>query len=562
MKTSRIKVTNLLIAGYGVVCLFLGVIIVISLGEQAKLNAATAVIADQRWPRIESSTQVRLRVTDIAVALRSVMLSDLPAQRQRQIDSIEKYRADADEQMAKLDQRMTAPDEKAALQQVRRAIQVYTDGQRQLLAMVQAGRDADAREYLHAELMPMLQACRDALKQQIGIEVDAMQAARLEAERAYTSTRFNMQLLGGLALLLSAGAATLIMRRLRRDLGGEPDQAARVAERVADGDLTGAIALRDGDTSSLMYQMEHMRDNLSQLVAQVRGDTDHLASASAQIAAGNLDLSARTEQQAASLQETAAAMEQLTVTVQQNTEHADLANQLAMQASAAAAKGGEAMAAVTARMSAIHTSAGQMADIIGVIDGIAFQTNILALNAAVEAARAGNAGQGFAVVAAEVRQLAQRSAGAAREIGALIQAAVAQADAGGAQVAQAGGAMQDIVASVEKVEAIMAQIKHASAEQQQGIVACGRAVVDMDQGTQQNAALVEQVAAAAQAMQNQSAQLAQAVGRFRIEAAGTPARNASVAVRRRANAGPPRIALDVHDAHDAQQSRRARPQPA
>ncbi len=537
MKTARLKVATLLMSGFGLICLFLAAVIALGLSEQAKLNAASATMADDRWPKIELATDVRLRVTDIAVSLRNLMLSADPAVRAHQIDSIEGYRRDAEAKIAELDRRVVTPPGRAALDKVRAAYQDYAAGQQKLIALVQAGRDEEARDYLNTHVKPMLQACRETLAAQIGNEVTLMREARSQAAQAYTATRVQMLALGAATLLISCGVAAAIINRLRRDLGGEPDQAARTAAGIADGDLTRAITLRDGDRTSMLYEMEHMRDNLSQLVAQVRADTEMIASASSQIASGNLDLSARTEQQASSLQETAAAMEELTTTVQQNADHAARANTLASHASALAGKGGQAVAAVTARMEAIRSSAAQMADIISLIDGIAFQTNILALNAAVEAARAGEAGRGFAVVAGEVRQLAHRSADAARDIGALIQAAVQQAGAGDQQVREAAGTMQDIVDSVARVEQIMAQIKHASAEQHAGILACSQAVVQMDHGTQQNAALVEQVAAAAHALQEQSGQLEHAVARFKIApAAGVaPARASMHAVKRTAN---------------------------
>ncbi|HJV00724.1 MAG TPA: methyl-accepting chemotaxis protein [Burkholderiaceae bacterium] len=526
MHTPRFKVATLLMAGFGTVCVFLAAVIALGLSEQGKLNAVAASMAGDRWPRIELATDVRLRVTDIAVALRNMMLTDDPAVRRRQIDDIAAFRSEIDANTAELDRRVVSPGGRAALQQVVSTLQAYAVGQQELIAMVQSGREAEARAYLNERVKPMLQACRDAMAGQIRNEVALMNASREEAVQAYAATRYKMLGLGALALLCSAALAALIIGRLRRDLGGEPGWAAAVAARIAEGDLTGAIALRPGDRSSMMYEMEHMRDHLGHLVGLVRRDADQIAAASAQIAAGNLDLSARTEQQAASLEETAAAMEQLSATVEQNSANADAANSLAQQASAAAERGGEAVAAVTASMDDITRSAKQMAEIIGLIDGIAFQTNILSLNAAVEAARAGDAGRGFAVVASEVRQLAQRSAAAAQQIGQLITTATGQAHAGAAMVAQTGGAMRDIIASVARVEAIMAQIRHASAEQHSGIVACSRAVVEMDQGTQQNAALVEQVAAAAQSMQDQAGQLALAVSRFRIEGAA-PAQAAS-----------------------------------
>ena len=524
MNSSRFKVATLLMAGFVTVCIFLAAVIGLGLSEQAQLNSIAAGMANDRWPKIELATDIRLRVTDIAVALRNVMLTDDATVWRQQIAAIEQFRRDIDADTAELDRRVVTPRGREALKQVVATAQAYAVGQRQLIALLQSGRDAEARAYLNDQVKPMLQACRDAMGAQIDNEIALMNAAREDAAAAYAATRMKMLVLGALALLCSGAVATLIIGRLRRELGGEPCRAAQVAARIAEGDLTGAVELRQGDRSSMMYEMEHMRTHLGQLVGQVRGDADQIASASAQIAAGNLDLSARTEQQAASLEETAAAMEQLSATVEQNSASASAANGLAQQAAAAAQRGGEAVAAVTARMQDISHSAKQMAEIISLIDGIAFQTNILSLNAAVEAARAGDEGRGFAVVASEVRQLAQRSAAASQQIGQLIATATGQAAAGAAMVEQAGGAMRDIIDSVASVEAIMAQIRHACAEQHSGIVACSRAVVEMDQGTQQNAALVEQVAAAAHALQEQSGQLAQAVSRFRIDAAAPAAR--------------------------------------
>ncbi|WP_167761239.1 methyl-accepting chemotaxis protein, partial [Duganella callida] len=448
MKTARIKVANLLMTGFGLICLFLAAVIALGLTEQAKLNAATAAMADDRWPKIELATDLRLRVTDIAVSLRNLMLSGDPAVRRHQLDNIRDYRASAAASIRELDRRVTTPAGRASLRKVAAAYQDYTVGQDRLIALVQAGRDAEARDYLNEQVKPMLALCRETLAAQIGNEVGLMKEAREQAAQAYNDTRIMMLGLGLAALLISIAVAAAIIGRLRRDLGGEPDQAARTAASIADGDLTRAIVLRQGDRGSMLYEMEHMRENLGRLVAQVRTDTAMIAAASGEIASGNQDLSRRTEQQAASLQETAAAMEELTVTVQQNADHAARANGLAQQASAAAGKGGVAVAAVTERMATIRASATRMADIIGIIDGIAFQTNILALNAAVEAARAGEAGRGFAVVAGEVRQLAHRSADAARDISALIKAAVEQAGAGDQQVRAAAAAMQDIVDSV------------------------------------------------------------------------------------------------------------------
>jgi methyl-accepting chemotaxis protein len=283
-----------------------------------------------------------------------------------------------------------------------------------------------------------------------------------------------------------------------------------------------AVDRRD-ETGSLMAALKHMNDSLRTIVGKVRAGTDAIGTASREIASGNLDLSARTEQQASALEETAASMEELTVTVKQNADNARAANQLAISASEVATEGGAIVAQVVDTMGAIHASATRIVDIIGVIDGIAFQTNILALNASVEAARAGEQGKGFAVVAAEVRNLAHRSAAAAKEIKALIDDSVGKVGAGGKLVDQAGAAMQAIVESIRRVTDIMGEITGASQAQAAGIDQVRQAIVQMDGVTQQNAALVEQAAAAAQALQDQAADLSQVVSVFRLEPTRTAA---------------------------------------
>jgi methyl-accepting chemotaxis protein len=334
-----------------------------------------------------------------------------------------------------------------------------------------------------------------------------------------------------LAMAAAIGVALQILRKLFLQLGGDPAQAAELAGRIAGGDLTVGIELRPGDDSSLLHAMQAMRDNLARLVSQARSATDAISTASAQIASGNQDLAARTSSQAGALEETASSMRGLTDTVADNAVHAQQANALAGSAADTARRGSEVVGQVVRSMGAINDSSRRIADIIGVIDGVAFQTNILALNAAVEAARAGEHGRGFAVVASEVRALAQRSAAAAKEIRALIEQSVQQADAGSRLADQAGATMQEVLASIERVTGIMRDITAASQQQHGGIEQVHRAISAMDSATQQNAALVEEAAAAAASMHEQAGQLVDVVSVFRLEPAAAPAALRSAAGR-------------------------------
>ncbi|WP_343724604.1 methyl-accepting chemotaxis protein [Herbaspirillum huttiense] len=342
-----------------------------------------------------------------------------------------------------------------------------------------------------------------------------------------------MRTLTQMAILFAVVAAALVAlvivinRGILRTIGGDPAKAAEVANRIAQGDLTPNIETAPGDQSSLLYAVRSMRDSLLSTIANIKTSADTIATASQEIASGNLDLSSRTEQQAGSIEETASAMEELTATVKQNADNARQANQLAESASEVAIQGGSVVGQVVQTMEGITDSSRKIADIIGVIDGIAFQTNILALNAAVEAARAGEQGRGFAVVASEVRSLAQRSASAAKEIKSLIDDSVAKVDTGSKLVEQAGATMTEVVASVRRVTDIVGEISSASQEQSAGIAEVGRAITQMDEGTQQNAALVEQAAAAAQSLQDQAATLAGLVGRFQTD--GSQARTVAAA---------------------------------
>jgi methyl-accepting chemotaxis protein len=393
----------------------------------------------------------------------------------------------------------------SALVELRRNTTAGKVTQNELLQEFSAGKDKVAMDAFRAGIAEFSKEESELL---------ASRSAALESTMAATTQTL---VFGGLCLLaLTGGLGWALTRSIFGQLGAEPSEAASTVNAVAQGDLSVHIALRPGDTASLMAGLARMRDSLVRVVSEVRGNSESVATASAQIAQGNLDLSGRTEQQASALQQTAATMEQLGTTVRHNTEGAKQANQLAQGASAVAARGGEVVGQVVTTMQGINDSSRKIGDIISVIDGIAFQTNILALNAAVEAARAGEQGRGFAVVASEVRNLAQRSADAAKEIKSLIGRSVEQVEQGTTLVGQAGQTMDEIVSSIKRVSDIVGEISSASVEQSAGVQQVGEAVSQMDQATQQNAALVEQSAAAAESLKGQAQQLVQAVAAFKL----------------------------------------------
>ncbi|QDZ29268.1 methyl-accepting chemotaxis protein [Noviherbaspirillum sp. UKPF54] len=521
MNNSSMKVGTRLALSFGSVCILLVVIIAIGLVKLRELNAATSGIIKERWPKIEMASDMQAQTDRIAIALRNMMLTDSKDDRQKQAQDIADARKATASDVDRLEKVIVLPKGKELLQKVKDARTAYIAGQEKLIALINQEQAAEARTYLSNELRPTLKSYKEALSNMIQFQVELMEIAGRDADEAHGSARTLMVVLGLATVMLAALIGFAITRGLLRQLGGEPEYAAAIAGRIADGDLTVDVELRAGDQSSMLYAMSKMRDNLASIVAQVRSGTDMIANASGEIAAGNLDLSSRTEQQASSLEETASSMEELTSTVKQNADNARQANTLASSASGIAQKGGAVVAEVVDTMGAINDSARKIVDIIGVIDGIAFQTNILALNAAVEAARAGEQGRGFAVVASEVRNLAQRSASAAKEIKALINDSVDKVDSGARLVDQAGATMQEIVESVRRVTDIMGEISAASHEQTAGIEQINQAIAQMDEVTQQNASLVEQAAAASEAMQEQASNLVQVVGAFKI--AGTHA---------------------------------------
>ncbi len=412
--------------------------------------------------------------------------------------------------------RVAGADETALTDTLVKTWTAYRASQERVVKLGRDKQQQDAADIADGASSMAFDEVVGTLNKLLQFNYDGGDAAAAHVTTVYDQARLAVMGLLGLALLIGTGLATLITRQLLRQLGGEPRTAVAVARAVAQGDLTTPIHLKAGDQDSLLAWLRNMQGSLAQAVAEVRRGSDHVAHASGEIAAGNQDLSVRTEQQAGELQQTASTMEQLGGTVRNNADNARQASQLAQGASTVAVQGGEVVGRVVQTMKGINESSRRIADIIGTIDGIAFQTNILALNAAVEAARAGEQGRGFAVVAGEVRSLAQRSAEAAKEIKTLIGASVERVEQGSALVDQAGSTMQEVVASIRRVSDIVGEISAASAEQNAGVAQVGQAINRMDQGTQQNAALVEQSAAAADSLRQQAQQLVKAVAVFKL----------------------------------------------
>ena len=412
-------------------------------------------------------------------------------------------------------QKLPAEREEMELgQQLKAAMAAYKPLHEKVIAASNAQQDAEARALIRGQALQVYRSTTGTLDKLVKINVDGGAQASTDANTLYASSRAWVigAIFGAIAigLVLAVFIARLVATPLR--------QAVQIAQTVASGDLTSRIEPKTTDeTGMLLSALKAMNDSLAKVVGEVRHGTDTIATASSQIASGNQDLSSRTEEQASSLEQTAASMEELTSTVKQNADNARQANQLAVSASEVAMRGGHVVSQVVDTMGSINTSSRKIVDIIAVIDGIAFQTNILALNAAVEAARAGEQGRGFAVVASEVRSLAQRSAAAAKEIKALIDDSVGKVAAGSHQVAEAGQTMEEIVASVKRVTDIMGEIMSASQEQTSGIEQINQAITQMDQVTQQNAALVEEAAAAAASLQEQAGSLSQVVSVFTLE---------------------------------------------
>ncbi|KRC20150.1 methyl-accepting chemotaxis protein [Acidovorax sp. Root219] len=435
---------------------------------------------------------------------------------QQGLDSISKAKKEIGDNWNAYLATTLVPEETRLVEQFKKLLPAADGSVKILEGHLQKGDLAALTQFAAKDMYPALDPLQDVLGGLVQVQLDTARAEYEHAVASYQNTQLFVALAIGMGLLFALGFGYLVARSIIRQLGTEPGTAAHLATSVAQGDLTVAITLKDGDTTSLMAQLKRMQDSLVAMVSSVHQSSENVASASEQIAQGNTDLSSRTEEQASALEETAASMEQLNSAVRQNAESARRANELALSASTVALQGGAVVAEVVHTMKSINESSVQIADIVGVIDSIAFQTNILALNAAVEAARAGEQGRGFAVVATEVRNLAGRAASAAREIKGLIGASVERVEAGTALVDRAGQTMGEVVNSIRRVTDIMGEISAASGEQSMGVDQINEAVTQMDQTTQQNAALVEEMAAAASSLSHQAHGLVETVAQFKL----------------------------------------------
>jgi methyl-accepting chemotaxis protein len=482
--------------------------------------------------RIRLAVQWR-GVTDLAIA--NVVLGAMSSE-----DEVSRYAAGKVQQgvegasalQQQLEQVLTSQDGHQQLEKIAQARSKVLEINGQLSALRNRGDLAHARQMLDSQLLPAVAVYNQAQTDLVTLQ----ERMRDQALADSAQDRDAAMLVGSAALLAVVVLGLLLSIVIVRQITVPLDQAVALADTIAAGDLTAEVQDdRKDELGHLLRSLQAMAQRLRDVVSEVRNGVEAVSSAASQIATGNHDLSGRTEQTAANLEETAASIEELTSTVSQSTDTARQANQLATTAVQAAERGGHVVEQVVTSMQQITHSSHKISDIIGVIDGIAFQTNILALNAAVEAARAGEQGRGFAVVAGEVRLLAGRSAEAAKEIKALISASVSNVDAGSAQVAQAGASMQEIVASVRRVTDLIGEISAAASEQHDGFAQVNQAVSNLDQMTQQNAALVEESSAAAMSMNEQAQRLAQVVAVFNVGQAGMPSPRPLAASRPGAN---------------------------
>jgi len=512
----NMTVSSRLCWGFGVQIALLAVIALVALLRLASVSDLLDAVVSNRAPKLEALNDMMFRSMDNTRIVRNLVVLTDPPTVEQNLQAFANNTAANAEHLAFLKTYAPSTQEIALIRSMDEHRQAYKSYTKAVLDLIADHQIELAITTLYGERSKTQDAYFEAIRQFTDFEKNSMQAAGLEARTSVSSARTIVVGIGLLACVIGLALAVMITRGLVRQLGGEPGYAASVTHRIAAGDLASEVRLDDGDNASLLFAMKSMQDSLANVVSHVRQGSMSVATASAQIAQGNLELSGRTEQQASALEQTAASMEQLGSTVRQNAENARQANQLSVQASAVAIKGGDVVAKVVDTIKEINESSTRIGDIIGVIDSIAFQTNILALNAAVEAARAGEQGRGFAVVASEVRSLAQRSAAAAKEIKILITASIERVACGSLLADQAGNTMREVVTAIGRVTDMMGEISSASREQDVGVAQVGEAVTQMDRATQQNSALVEESAAAAESLRDRANELVQAVALFKL----------------------------------------------
>jgi len=550
MRFSDMRVGRRIATVVGATIFCLAVVLAIALAALRSLHGEVTYVTADLVPKIEKVSDWKMSLMRSSrLAADALDLND-PHQLEDALAALKEERAIREKIIDWLKEHVKRELGKKTLADLQEARTHYSESEMRFAALAGKGDKPAAGKLLLEETRPRQLDYLKGIDAFLQVERELIVAQGQASQATYESTMLLLLSLSGIALLLSGLGIAFLARSITRQLGGEPDYAARVVREIATGNLAVEIDTRRDDTASLIMGMKEMRDSLLRIVEQVRESSDSIATGSGQIASGNQDLSERTEQQASALQQTAASMEQLTATVKQSADNAKQANQVAASASEAAARGGDAVNQVVAVMEAITASSRKIADITNVIDGIAFQTNILALNAAVEAARAGDQGRGFAVVAGEVRSLAHRSAQAAREIKGMINESAKKVSDGSDLVINAGESMKDIVSQVNQVTDLIAEITSAAMEQSAGIGQVNEAVTQMDQSTQQNAALVEQSAAAAISLKEQADRLIAAVSVFRLQSrparpavkrtSAAPAASAAVAAKVSAPVAKPR----------------------
>ena len=515
MKLDHLKIRTRLALGFSAIAILMAILGGASLYSLNSIHREFSTVLEDRYPKVVIAADIKAVNNEVSQAIRNLFIMSDPDDMKAQYDLIAGSSARTNANIERLQKTVSSETGKAALEKLQAARADYRKPRDKVIELLKAGRSEEAKIALLLDLRPKQVAYMDRLEDLVKLQDSLMTEAGAATTKSVAQIRVGIASLLAAAFVLAFIMAVWIIRSITRPI----DEAVAIARAVSAGDLAMEFHA-DGrsETGLLLGALHEMKTRLASIVGNVRGNAEGVATASAQISQGNNDLSSRTEQQASALQQTAASMEELGATVRQNADNAKQADQLARGASTVAVQGGEVVGQVVETMKGINDSSKKVADIIGVIDSIAFQTNILALNAAVEAARAGEQGRGFAVVASEVRSLAQRSAEAAKEIKSLIAASVDRVDQGSALVDRAGVTMREVVASIRRVTDIVAEISAASSEQSSGVTQIGEAVAQMDQATQQNAALVEESAAAAESLKTQAHQLVDAVAVFKLAA--------------------------------------------